>query len=135
MEMVSQANLICTLHWTNFYASLYFKVSPKKCRTISFSSHKSQIAGQRLADQIPLVIRYQMLQKSTAQLQRAMMQMLQDKEKTETLLLEDFGIQTTRSNLKDRFRRLSRARILLTEFSMNIYNFNTTPVQNLNLDL
>ncbi|XP_062272448.1 interferon-induced GTP-binding protein Mx-like [Scomber scombrus] len=88
-----------------------------------------EIAGQRLADQIPLVIRYQMLQKSAAQLQRAMMQMLQDKEKTETLLLEDFGIQTTRSNHQGRIQRLSKARILLTEFSMNIYNFNSTPVQ------
>uniref|UniRef100_A0A3Q2DW62 Interferon-induced GTP-binding protein Mx n=1 Tax=Cyprinodon variegatus TaxID=28743 RepID=A0A3Q2DW62_CYPVA len=45
-----------------------------------------QIAGQRLADQIPLVIQYQMLQETAVQLQREMLQMLQDKEKMELLL-------------------------------------------------
>ncbi|KAF1391317.1 hypothetical protein PFLUV_G00040870 [Perca fluviatilis] len=85
-----------------------------------------QIAGQRLADQIPLVIRYQMLQESAIQLQREMLQMLQDKEKTEALLQEDSGIKTKRINLQNRLKRLSKARMLLTDFSMNIYNFNTT---------
>uniref|UniRef100_A0A3B4XXB4 Interferon-induced GTP-binding protein Mx n=1 Tax=Seriola lalandi dorsalis TaxID=1841481 RepID=A0A3B4XXB4_SERLL len=85
-----------------------------------------QIAGQRLADQIPLVIRYQLLQESAVQLQREMLQMLQDKKKTESLLQEDSSIKTQRKNLKKRFERLTKARILLTEFSMNIYNFSTT---------
>ncbi|XP_032369868.1 interferon-induced GTP-binding protein Mx [Etheostoma spectabile] len=85
-----------------------------------------QIAGQRLADQIPLVIRYQMLQESAIQLQREMLQLLQDKEKTEILLQEDSGIQTKRIHLQNRIKRLSKARMLLTDFSMNIYNFNTT---------
>uniref|UniRef100_A0A8C9YQ37 Interferon-induced GTP-binding protein Mx n=1 Tax=Sander lucioperca TaxID=283035 RepID=A0A8C9YQ37_SANLU len=85
-----------------------------------------QIAGQRLADQIPLVIRYQMLQESAIQLQREMLQMLQDKEKTETLLQEDSGIKAKRIHLQNRLKRLSKARMLLTDFSMNIYNFNTT---------
>ncbi|KAM9361727.1 interferon-induced GTP-binding protein Mx-like [Symphorus nematophorus] len=88
-----------------------------------------QIAGQRLADQIPLVIRYHMLQESAVQLQREMLQMLQDKEKTESLLQEDSGVKTKRTNLQNRLKRLSKARILLTDFSMNIYNFNTTRLQ------
>ncbi|XP_033481506.1 interferon-induced GTP-binding protein Mx-like [Epinephelus lanceolatus] len=88
-----------------------------------------QIAGQRLADQIPLVIRYQMLQESAVQLRREMLQMLQDKEKTESLLQEDSGIKTKRKHLQNRLKRLSKARMLLTEFSMNIYNFNTTQPQ------
>nr|CAJ76073.2 Mx protein [Dicentrarchus labrax] len=85
-----------------------------------------QIAGQRLADQIPLVIRYQMLQESAVQLQREMLQMLQDKEKNKVLLHEDSGITNKRIHLQKRLERLSKARLLLTDFSMNIYNFNTT---------
>lgn len=83
-----------------------------------------QIAGQRLADQIPLVIRYQMLQESAIQLQREMLQMLQGREKTEALLQEDSGIKTKRIHLQNRLKRLSKARFLLTDFSMNIYNFS-----------
>ncbi|KAM6946630.1 interferon-induced GTP-binding protein Mx-like [Lycodopsis pacificus] len=83
-----------------------------------------KIAGQRLADQIPLVIRYQVLQESAVQLQREMLQMFQDKEKTESLLQEDPGIENERIHLQNRLQRLSLARILLTDFSMNTYNFN-----------
>ncbi|XP_068576194.1 interferon-induced GTP-binding protein Mx-like isoform X2 [Cebidichthys violaceus] len=83
-----------------------------------------KIAGQRLADQIPLVIRYQVLQESAVQLQREMLQMFQDKAKTESLLQEDPGITTKRIHLQNRLERLSSARIQLTDFSMNTYNFN-----------
>ncbi|XP_075952227.1 interferon-induced GTP-binding protein Mx-like [Anarhichas minor] len=83
-----------------------------------------KIAGQRLADQIPLVIRYQVLQESAVQLQREMLQMFQDKAKTESLLQEDSGIRTKRIHHQNRLQRLSLARILLTDFSMNTYNFN-----------
>lgn len=82
-----------------------------------------QIASQRLADQVPLVIRYQMLQECSRQLQREMMQMLQDKDKIQHLLHEDGGIQTKRDHLKSRLHRLTQARILLNEFSLNIFNF------------
>ncbi|XP_059184557.1 interferon-induced GTP-binding protein Mx-like [Centropristis striata] len=85
-----------------------------------------QIAGQRLADQVPMVIRYQMLQESAIELQREMLKMLQEKEKTEALLEEDSSIKTKRVELQKRHKRLSRARILLTDFSMNIYNFSAT---------
>ncbi|XP_028261295.1 interferon-induced GTP-binding protein Mx-like [Parambassis ranga] len=85
-----------------------------------------QIAGQRLADQIPLVIRYQMLQETAIQLQREMLQMLQDKEKNASLLQEDRDIKDERTGLQKRLTRLSRAHILLTEFSMDIYNYSTT---------
>ncbi|KAM4588632.1 interferon-induced GTP-binding protein Mx-like [Odontesthes bonariensis] len=88
-----------------------------------------QIAGQRLADQIPLVIHYQMLQESATQLQREMLQMLQDKEKMESLLQEDGGIKSNRVHLQKSIKRLSKARILLREFTMNIYDFSTTQVR------
>ncbi|KAF3689568.1 Interferon-induced GTP-binding protein Mx Interferon-inducible Mx protein [Channa argus] len=79
-----------------------------------------QIVGQRLADQIPLVIRYQMLQESTIELRRQMLHMLQDKEKIEPLLQESTEIKSERIHYQKRHKRLSKARIRLTEFSMNI---------------
>ncbi|XP_070693695.1 interferon-induced GTP-binding protein Mx-like [Pempheris klunzingeri] len=87
-----------------------------------------QIAGQRLADQIPLVIRYQLLQESAAQLHREMLQMLQDKEKAELLLHEDSRVKNERLFLHMRHERLSTARTLVTNFSLNIYNFSTKQV-------
>ncbi|XP_075952176.1 interferon-induced GTP-binding protein Mx-like [Anarhichas minor] len=77
-----------------------------------------KIAGQRLADQILLVIRYQVLQESAVQLQREMLQMFQNKAITEWLLQEDSGIRTKRIHHQNRLKRLSSARILLTDFSM-----------------
>lgn len=70
----------------------------------------------RLADQIPLVIRYQMLQESAFQLQREMLQMLQDKENVENLLKEDSDIGTKRASLQSRLKRLMQARTYLMEF-------------------
>ncbi|XP_027134816.1 interferon-induced GTP-binding protein Mx [Larimichthys crocea] len=75
-----------------------------------------KIASQRLADQIPMVIRYQMLQQSAIQLQREMMQVLQDKEKSEVLLKEDFDIGSKRAAFQCRLERLMKARRFLTEF-------------------
>lgn len=88
-----------------------------------------QIAGHRLADQIPMVIRYQMLQESAMQLQREMLQMLQDKEKIEYLLQEDPGTQSMRNHLQNRLDRLTKARILLTDFSLNIFSFSAPQVK------
>ncbi|TDH14085.1 hypothetical protein EPR50_G00042910 [Perca flavescens] len=75
-----------------------------------------KIASQRLADQIPLVIRYQMLQESAVQLQREMLQMLQDRENLEFLLKEDCDIGSQRAALQSRLNRLMKARRYLVEF-------------------
>ncbi|CAK6958698.1 interferon-induced GTP-binding protein Mx-like [Scomber scombrus] len=75
-----------------------------------------KIASQRLADQIPLVIRYQMLQESAVQLQRKMLQVLQDKENMEFLLKEDYDIGHERAALQSRLERLQKARAYLVEF-------------------
>ncbi|TNN34508.1 Interferon-induced GTP-binding protein Mx [Liparis tanakae] len=75
-----------------------------------------KIASQRLADQIPLVIRYQMLQQAAAQLEREMLQVLQDKENFEFLLKEDFDTGTKRLALQSRLKRLMKARTFLVEF-------------------
>uniref|UniRef100_A0A3Q3NHJ7 Interferon-induced GTP-binding protein Mx-like n=1 Tax=Labrus bergylta TaxID=56723 RepID=A0A3Q3NHJ7_9LABR len=79
-----------------------------------------QIAGQRLAEQIPLVIRYQMLQQTAIQLQDEMLQMLQNRRITETMLQEDPHIKSKRIDLQNRLKRLSKARFLLTNYIMNI---------------
>uniref|UniRef100_A0A7N8Y020 Interferon-induced GTP-binding protein Mx n=1 Tax=Mastacembelus armatus TaxID=205130 RepID=A0A7N8Y020_9TELE len=75
-----------------------------------------QIASQRLADQVPLVIRYQMLQESAMQLQREMLQMLQDKDNVEFLLKEDSDIGSKRAALQSRLKRLMKAREFLVNF-------------------
>uniref|UniRef100_A0A8C6WY56 Interferon-induced GTP-binding protein Mx n=1 Tax=Neogobius melanostomus TaxID=47308 RepID=A0A8C6WY56_9GOBI len=75
-----------------------------------------QVAGRRLADQIPLVIRFQMMQESSAKLKREMLLLLQDKEKTESLLKEDSSIRDNRAKLQGSIERLNKARILLSEF-------------------
>uniref|UniRef100_A0A3P9M2H4 Interferon-induced GTP-binding protein Mx n=1 Tax=Oryzias latipes TaxID=8090 RepID=A0A3P9M2H4_ORYLA len=75
-----------------------------------------KIAGMRLADQIPLVIRYEMLQQSASQLQREMLQMIQDKENLDFLLKEDFDIGSKRATLQNRLKRLLQARAYLVEF-------------------
>uniref|UniRef100_A0A7N8XKE4 Interferon-induced GTP-binding protein Mx n=1 Tax=Mastacembelus armatus TaxID=205130 RepID=A0A7N8XKE4_9TELE len=75
-----------------------------------------QIAGQRLADQIPLVIRYYILQESATQLQREMLQMLQDKDRSISLLREDPVIKNKRTDLQNCYTCLSKARIQLTEY-------------------
>uniref|UniRef100_A0A6Q2Y489 Interferon-induced GTP-binding protein Mx n=2 Tax=Esox lucius TaxID=8010 RepID=A0A6Q2Y489_ESOLU len=74
------------------------------------------IASQRLADQIPLVILYLLLQEFAAQLQREMLQMMHEKENTEQLLKEDFDIGSKRAGLQSKLKRLLKARNYLVEF-------------------
>ncbi|XP_076879385.1 interferon-induced GTP-binding protein Mx3-like [Brachyhypopomus gauderio] len=74
------------------------------------------IASQRLADQVPLVIRYQILQESAGQLNRDMLQLIQNKDSTDDLLKEDFDIGSKRAALQSRQKRLMQARSYLVEF-------------------
>uniref|UniRef100_A0A668VI15 Interferon-induced GTP-binding protein Mx n=1 Tax=Oreochromis aureus TaxID=47969 RepID=A0A668VI15_OREAU len=81
-----------------------------------FEVYFNQIAGQRLAGQIPLVIRYQMLQEFASQLQSKMLDTFQDNERKEYLLEENSGTKNKREDLKMRLERLSRAHNLLSDF-------------------
>uniref|UniRef100_A0A4W5PPV9 Interferon-induced GTP-binding protein Mx n=1 Tax=Hucho hucho TaxID=62062 RepID=A0A4W5PPV9_9TELE len=74
------------------------------------------ISSQRLADQIPMVIRYLVLQEFASQLQREMLQMLQEKDNIEQLLKEDFDIGSKRAALQSKLKRLMKARSYLLEF-------------------
>lgn len=75
-----------------------------------------QIASQRLADQIPLVIRYHMLQEFAVQLQREMLQLMHDRENIESLLKEDCDVGNKRVTLQSRLKRLTQARAYLVKF-------------------
>ncbi|KAK1901086.1 Interferon-induced GTP-binding protein Mx [Dissostichus eleginoides] len=87
-----------------------------ECELMMHLKSYYKIASQRLADQIPLVIRYQMLQESAVALQREMLLMIQDKENLELYLKEDCDIGTQRAGLQSRLKRLMKARTYLVEF-------------------
>uniref|UniRef100_A0A4W5LY31 Interferon-induced GTP-binding protein Mx n=1 Tax=Hucho hucho TaxID=62062 RepID=A0A4W5LY31_9TELE len=74
------------------------------------------IASQRLADQIPMVIRYMVLQEFASQLQREMLQMLQEKDNIEQLLKEDIDIGKKRAALQSKLKRLMKAHCTLVKF-------------------
>uniref|UniRef100_A0A3B3QHE5 MX dynamin like GTPase 1 n=1 Tax=Paramormyrops kingsleyae TaxID=1676925 RepID=A0A3B3QHE5_9TELE len=76
-----------------------------------------RIASQRLADQIPLVVRYQILQEAALQLQQEMIQLLQEKDNGDHLLKEEYDIGTKRNNLVSRLNRLKEAQIKVQSFS------------------
>ncbi|XP_030636498.1 interferon-induced GTP-binding protein Mx3-like [Chanos chanos] len=75
-----------------------------------------RIASTRLADQVPLVIRYLLLQEAAKQLNRDMLQMLQEKDSAESLLKEDYDIGSKRTALQQREKRLMKARSFLVGF-------------------
>ncbi|RXN18992.1 interferon-induced GTP-binding -like protein [Labeo rohita] len=74
------------------------------------------IASKRLADQIPMVMRYLLLQEAALELQRNMLQLLQNKDNVDDLLKEDFDIGQKRESLLSRQKRLMKARGLLVTF-------------------
>ncbi|XP_053505846.1 interferon-induced GTP-binding protein Mx1-like isoform X2 [Ictalurus furcatus] len=73
------------------------------------------IASNRLADQVPLVIKYKVLQESAEQLQREMLQLMQNYNIND-LLEEDHFINIKRNNLKSRQKRLAEALVKLVLF-------------------
>ncbi|GAA6101613.1 interferon-induced GTP-binding protein Mx1-like [Tachysurus ichikawai] len=75
-----------------------------------------RISTKRLADQVPLVIRYMMVQESAVQLGREMIQLIQGEVNIDELLKEDQNITNKRNNLKSRQKRLRDALNYLTTF-------------------
>ncbi|KAL6481073.1 hypothetical protein MHYP_G00091530 [Metynnis hypsauchen] len=74
------------------------------------------IVSKRLADQVPLVMRYLLLEESAKRLQREMLQLMQDKDSADELLKEDYDISSKRANLLSRQKRLMQARSYLVKF-------------------
>lgn len=63
-----------------------------------------------------MVIRYLLLQEAALELQRNMLQLLQDKDGVDDLLKEDFDIGQKRESLLSRQNRLMKARSLLVTY-------------------
>ncbi|KAK3529967.1 hypothetical protein QTP86_009361 [Hemibagrus guttatus] len=68
------------------------------------------ISIKRLADQVPLVIRYMVVQESAIQLEREMLQIIQGNINIDELLKEDHDITSKQNNLKSHQKRLTDAR-------------------------
>ncbi|XP_044140202.1 interferon-induced GTP-binding protein Mx2-like [Bufo gargarizans] len=73
-------------------------------------------AADRLANQIPLIIQFYVLQEYGKQLQKGMLQLLQEREEHECLLKESNDRTSSRSFLKHRIQRLSDAHKRLLSF-------------------
>uniref|UniRef100_H2QL17 Interferon-induced GTP-binding protein Mx2 n=1 Tax=Pan troglodytes TaxID=9598 RepID=H2QL17_PANTR len=73
--------------------------------------------SKRLANQIPFIIQYFMLRENGDSLQKAMMQILQEKNRYSWLLQEQSETATKRRILKERIYRLTQARHALCQFS------------------
>ncbi|XP_075710742.1 interferon-induced GTP-binding protein Mx1-like [Rhinoderma darwinii] len=73
-------------------------------------------AADRLANQIPLIIQFYILQEYGKQLQKEMLQLLQRREEHESILKESKDLTSTRNFLKQRIHRLSEAHKRLLRF-------------------
>ncbi|XP_074245343.1 interferon-induced GTP-binding protein Mx2 isoform X1 [Saimiri boliviensis] len=72
--------------------------------------------SKRLANQIPFIIQYFMLRENGDWLQKAMMLILQEKDRYSWLLQEQSETATRRRILKERIYRLAQARHILCKF-------------------
>lgn len=86
-------------------------MSPHPSVTCSF-----QEASTRLSSHIPLIIQYFILQSFSQELQKSMLQLLQDKERFSWLLKEHSDTSDKRKFLKERLARLTKARQRLAKF-------------------
>lgn len=75
-----------------------------------------QEASNRLSSHIPLIIQFFILRSYGQQLQKAMLQLLQDKDKYNWLLKERSDTSDKRKFLKERHARLTQARHRLAKF-------------------
>ncbi|XP_065107888.1 interferon-induced GTP-binding protein Mx-like isoform X2 [Paramisgurnus dabryanus] len=73
------------------------------------------ITFDRLANQVPLIIHYHMLEQYIFQLQNEMLAMIK-RNNTEGLLKEDSGVARKRKELKDRLERLKNANKQIKKF-------------------
>ncbi|ELK08490.1 Interferon-induced GTP-binding protein Mx1 [Pteropus alecto] len=90
-------------------------VSTSQCPN-PFVNCSFQETGNRLSTHIPLTIQFFVLQSFGQQLQKAMLQLLQDKEQYDWLLKERSDTCDKRKFLKEQHRRLVQARHQLAKF-------------------
>ncbi|XP_069492146.1 interferon-induced GTP-binding protein Mx1-like [Ambystoma mexicanum] len=77
-----------------------------------------QGATSRLGNQIPLIIRYYILQEYGRKLQSEMLKLLQDTDNYDKLLQENNDISIRRTSLRERIKRLNQAHHRLAKFSL-----------------
>lgn len=75
-----------------------------------------QEAHNRISSHIPLIIQYFILKMFAEQLQKSMLQLLQDKDSCSWLLKEQSDTSEKRKFLKERLARLAQARRRLAKF-------------------
>nr|WLR81518.1 interferon-induced GTP-binding protein Mx3 [Andrias davidianus] len=73
-------------------------------------------ATSRLANQIPMIIRFYILQEYADKLQNEMLKFLQDKEQYDLLLQENIDLSSKRIRLRERIERLNQAHQHLEKF-------------------
>nr|WLR81519.1 interferon-induced GTP-binding protein Mx4 [Andrias davidianus] len=73
-------------------------------------------AASRLGNQIPLIIRFYILQQYGDKLQNEMLKLLQDKEQYDLLLQENIDLSSKRIRLRERIERLNKAHQRLARF-------------------
>lgn len=77
-----------------------------------------QITSDRLANQVPLIVQYHMLDQYFSQLQTAMLSMI-GSQNAEKLIREDSGVAQRRKSLSQRLERLRTGRKLLSKFLLS----------------
>lgn len=90
--------------------------SPSLCALNPSVDLSFQEASSRLSSHIPLIIQFFVLQSFGQQLQKSMLQLLQDKESYGMLLRERSDTSDRRKFLKERLSRLTKARHRLAQF-------------------
>ncbi|XP_060732039.1 interferon-induced GTP-binding protein Mx-like [Tachysurus vachellii] len=78
-----------------------------------------QITSNRLANQVPLIVQYHVLDQYFSQLQTAMLSMIGGQNAMK-LIREDSGVAQRRRSLKDRLERLRTARQLIAKFLLSV---------------
>lgn len=76
----------------------------------------SQEVGKRISSHIPLIIQFFILRTFGQQLQKSMLQLLQNKDQYDWLLRERSDTSDKRKFLKERLMRLTQARRRLAKF-------------------
>uniref|UniRef100_A0A4W3IJV4 Interferon-induced GTP-binding protein Mx-like n=1 Tax=Callorhinchus milii TaxID=7868 RepID=A0A4W3IJV4_CALMI len=103
--------------------SLTSKMSTSKSKEESIqemSTHVDtyyKIMSDRLADQVPLIIRYYMMQEFASNLQVQMLELLQNRQQIEEYLEEEKTIAEKRRTLKNKLDRLSKAQVHLLDLA------------------
>ncbi|CAI5772532.1 interferon-induced GTP-binding protein Mx1-like [Podarcis lilfordi] len=92
---------LCSMEEMTYHLNAYFKS-----------------AGTRLGTQIPMIIRTYVLQDYADKLQNTMLQLLQNKDQFDILLQERYDTSNVRNTLKEKIKRLTKARQHLAKFPM-----------------